>query len=271
MVEELRETIEEWTDWGSELLFGPTPKQMLRRANLDIQTQIRKLDREKAAAVRREQKLIGEFRTAAPKARAVSDLRPAALAIARARRGVARIAQLQFQLYGLSQQMLETETQAMATTVLRSVTQALTSANAIVGGASGAHSALQQYERQKMMMETNQDIMDDLHSEETEHEDADQLLAELADKLSIELQFELPAVARASSGANSAAVTHAAQLLAETMPTVPSGVRPPTRRRRDDDDPPSNDPSSGVAASEFNARLEQLRRADVAQPSAPPA
>jgi len=216
------ETFQEWYEFGSEVVWGPGPAQIIRNAQQNIRQSIRRLDRERNRHKRQEQKLVEDLKTTAPSARCLDDLKPAALAISRCRRGQRRIDRIIFQMQGLEMQILETDVHANTAATMNSVSSALTHANALTGGAKSVYQSISTYEKQKAVLEMTQDAFSNLYDEGGEEEDADNMVAEIASEINIQLSFELPRVSKPETSSPPPAPNELESLLERFQKLKPS-------------------------------------------------
>jgi len=186
------ETMEEWGEWASEQLWGPSPKDVIRRSQAQIRNSIRKLEREKEKMKKDEIKFIENLRAAAQTARRPEELKTLALTIARCRRGTQRVDSLIFSLNGMNQDLLESSTHAEMHSVMVNVTNALMNVNSVGNGINGISNVLRQYDRQKQTFEMTKDMVESNFDEEAETEDADTLLMQLDDELHLNISGLLP-------------------------------------------------------------------------------
>jgi hypothetical protein len=192
------ETLETWSEYVSEYVYGPSPTEVLRRATSSLRTAVFKLERERKKTAMQEKSLIADAKAAAPHAHSFADVRPALLAVANARRSIVRIDKMTIKLKRLQQQMIETEAQSTMTSVLTSVTAALAQASAMTGGVVGVRRMLQGYEKQQALMEMTQDAFADLEEEEEDESNADEMLSQIAAEAELHLKFDLPLPSMAS-------------------------------------------------------------------------
>jgi len=196
MTDSLYDYLEETAERSWEWFWGATPEVTLARANSKVRQAMHKLERKRKEALAAETSLLAELRRAAPRARSVADMRSAAQAVARNRRGITRIDKMHFQLTGLQQQLLETETQNLTTTVMHDVVGSLMMANSVLGGAREVQHTMLNFQRQKAVLEYNHEQVSSLDDEEEEEEDAETLVAQLVQEQHLQLSFDLPAVAQ---------------------------------------------------------------------------
>jgi len=192
----MSEWVEEQIDYAWEWFWGPSPEQTLARASTKVRQALRQLERKRREALANEAQLLAELRKVAPRAQSLADIRSSAQAIARNRRGIARIDKLNFQLTGMQQQLLETETQNLTSSVMHDVTSSLTVANSMMGGTREVQHTLMNFQRQKAMLEFNQDQFSALDDDEAEEEDAEAIVAQLVQEQHLQLSFDLPSVAK---------------------------------------------------------------------------
>lgn len=185
------EVAEYITDTMKEAFFGVSPKEQLRRTGNEIKASIRKLEREKANSVRKEQQLIVKIKAQAPKSNSIQDLKPLAQNIARTRKGTKQIDGLIFTMEGISQQLLSAETSTTINSVIMQASQALSMAGSLNDPRALAQT-VRQFEMQKFRLEANQDMIDGMQEDETEDLDTDMLLGQLSEELDLKLSFELP-------------------------------------------------------------------------------
>jgi hypothetical protein len=185
------EFFEDLWESTSSYINGPSQSDIIRQASGHIRQNVRKLEREKIKGKQKESQLIAELKKAGPKATKPADLRSLALQIARQRRGITQIEQFAFSLAGMEQQLLQTEVSTTMNSVMMNVTQALSMSN---GMASGTNTGmmLQEYQKQVMLLDVKHDMLDDLQNDEDEEISADDLLAQLADEIDLQTNFEMP-------------------------------------------------------------------------------
>jgi hypothetical protein len=177
-----------------EFLWGVTPKETLRRATLEIKSSVRKLDRDKAVLTQKEAKLIETLKRLAPRAHSTAELKPIAMSIARTRKSVQQINNMQFTMDGLQQQLLHSETSTTINSVLQATTQAL----AMVSGMNDPRNisnTLAQFQLQKFKQEESQSLLDDVQNEDEEVDAAD-MISQLQEEVGFELAFQLPSAQR---------------------------------------------------------------------------
>lgn len=191
--EELGESV---TEYVSEFLWGTSPREVMRKASLEIRTSVRKLERDKALAKQKEGKLLSDLKVMAPKAHSASDLKQLALSICRTRKGITQICNLQYTLEGLQQQLLQSETTTTINSVMLATTQAL-SMVANLNDPRAMSSNMQQFQMQKMKLESTQEMLDDVQ-EGDEEEDATEMISLLQEEIGFQLAFDLPSAKRAT-------------------------------------------------------------------------
>jgi len=190
------ETLEVWTDYVSEQLYGPPPEEVLRRAGASIRSAISKLERERNKVAAQEKLLLAGVRTSAQSARSFADLKPSLLSVANARRSASRIDKLALKMRRLQQQLIETEVHSTTATLMHGVTNALAQASAMTGGAQGVQRTVMNYEKQQALLEMTQESFDQLEDAEADEDTADEMLAEIAAEVNLHLSFELPTPVR---------------------------------------------------------------------------
>jgi len=197
------ETFEELYEKLNELVYGPTPAEVIRRASANVRSAVTKLERERKKLEAQEQQMMANTRRQESTAKSFADLRPGLLAISKSRRSMARIDKLSLKMRGLQQQLIETEVHSTTSDVLRAVTGALMQANAVTGGGQSIQKTVVNYERQKALLEMTQDSF--AEDEEEEEEDADAMLLQIAQEAHLRLSFALPTVQQAPPAAVAAA------------------------------------------------------------------
>lgn len=244
------ETLEDWSEYASEQLWGPTPRTVIQRSQMQIRQSIRKLEREKQKLQADEKKYILNIKSSASNAKKASDLKIQALTIARCRRGMSRIDNLIFSLNGMNQDLLESGTQSEMNSVMQNVTHALINVNSTSSGVQGIYSVVKQYERQKQVFEMAKEVISDTYDAEVEEEDADILLEQLNDELHLNLDSLLPQPGRTHAFTSQDALD---------LPSVP----PRTGGGAPKPPPPSQPPPSvGVAldvSDELRMHVNKLK------------
>jgi len=248
------ETFEDWSEYLSEQMWGPTPRTVIQRSQMQIRQSIRKLEREKQKLHQDEKKYILNIKSSASNAKKASDLKIQALTIARCRRGMSRIDNLIFSLNGMNQDLLESGIQGEMNSVMQNVTHALINVNSTSSGVQGIYNVVKQYEKQKQVFEMAKEVISDTYDAEVEEEDADVLLEQLNDELHLNLESILPQAVRTHAYTNSEA-------LDQQLPSVPKtggAPKPPTPP------PPSQPPPSvGTDVSEeLRMHINKLKAND---------
>lgn len=82
MEDSWRETFDNWIDWGSEMVWGPEPRVIIKRKEDEVRQGIRDIERTKKRALREEIKLVEELKTAGKRARKPADLNAAGMLLA---------------------------------------------------------------------------------------------------------------------------------------------------------------------------------------------
>ena len=181
------ETIEEWAEYISELIFGPTPTEQLRRAKREIERAVRRVQNDKLTYDNKEKNAINQLKMKAKTAAAPSDLLPLAQDIARARAASARLHKIIMTMDGVQINLTANHSLATLSNATKMATDALKACNSITSAQN-----VQEYEKELMKFEVASDMFEDLSEQDGEKEDAALLLAQIADEQSIALQFELP-------------------------------------------------------------------------------
>ena len=218
------ETFESWSEYVSEYFYGPPPTEVIRRANTSLRSAVLKLERERKKTAAHEKELLAGARASAPSAHSFADVRPALLAVANARRSIARIEKLGLKLKRLQQQLIETEVQATTTGVLNSVTHALAQASAMTGGLVGVQRMVNNYEKQQAMMEMAQEAFDNLEEEAEDESTADDMLSQIAAEANLQLSFDMPTPAASSAAVDDTEYDELMQRL-ERLTSAPSHGR----------------------------------------------
>ena len=188
--EEVGSTLSEW-------VWGPSPKEVLRRSAREIKRSIGQVSRQRTVYEQREAVLKADLKKRAASAIDAADITPLVKEIARVRSGIRRNFKMVSSLEGTYQRLLSAQTTATIQNALQEATMAMAAAGGVSNPASLA-STIQNYakanERFEMANEMLEDVVDD-DSQETE--EVDTLLSQLKDELSLNLQFELPDARRA--------------------------------------------------------------------------
>jgi hypothetical protein len=233
------DTLEEWTEYINEQLYGPPPEEVLRRAGASIRSAISKLERERNKVSAQEKLLLAVVKTSARDARSFADLKPSLLAVANARRSATRIDKLSLKMRRLQQQLIETEVHSTTATLMHGVTNALAQASAMMGGAQGVQRTLHNYEKQQALLEMTQESFDQLEDEEADEDTADDMLAEIAAEANLHLAFDLPTPVREAPKMLATEEPDMVELM-QRLENLRAG--PPPGRRGGDDGGPSSEP-----------------------------
>ncbi len=181
----------------SEWLWGPSPKEVLRRSSREIKRSIGQVMRQRITYEQREAVLKNELKKRAASAVDASDLAPFVKEIARVRSGIRRNFKMVSSLEGTYQRLLSAQTTATIQNALQEATMAMQMAGGVSNPASLA-STIQNYSRANERFEMGASMLEDVvNDDEEESEEVDTLLSQLKDELSLNLQFELPDVQRA--------------------------------------------------------------------------
>jgi chromosome segregation ATPase len=194
---------ESWFDWfeeasekASEWIWGPSPKEVLRRSAREIKRSINQVARQRTTYELREATLKVELRKRSATATDARDLAPMVKEIARVRSGIRRNFKMVSSLEGTYQRLMSAQTTATIQNALQEATMAMAAAGGVSNPASLA-STIQNYaranERFEMASELLEDVVDD---DQEETEEVDTLLCQLKDELSLNLNFELPNVSK---------------------------------------------------------------------------
>jgi hypothetical protein len=188
--EEVGGTLSEW-------VFGPSPKEVLRRSAREIKRSIGQVSRQRTTYEQRETVLKADLKKRAASAVDASDLAPFVKEIARVRSGVRRNFKMVSSLEGTYQRLLSAQTTATIQNALQEATMAMAAAGGVSNPAILA-STIQNYAKANERFELANEMLEDVVDDDTqETEEVDTLLSQLKDELSLNLQFELPDARRA--------------------------------------------------------------------------
>ena len=197
MSETWYEWMEDVSDTFNEYVFGPSPKEVLRRSAREVKRSMLQINREKSAYELREIALKNELRKRAQVATDARDLAPLAKDIARVRSGIRRTYKMASNLEGVHQRLMSASTTATIATALQDATMAMAAANG-VNNATALASTMQNYAKQSARFEMASDMLEDaVDDDEEEAEDVSTLLGQLSEEMSLTLKFDLPAPAKA--------------------------------------------------------------------------
>ena len=188
------EWFEETSEAVSEMVWGPSPKEVLRRSAREVKRSLNQVNRERTIYEQRESVLKNEIRKRAQVATDPRDLAPLAKEIARVRGGIRRSYKMGSSLEGTYQRLLGASTTATIQNALQEATLAMAAAGGVsnpVSLAATMRNYAMQQEKFTMAGDMLEDIVDD---DEEETEDVNTLLGQLSEELSIKLKFELPSV-----------------------------------------------------------------------------
>jgi hypothetical protein len=188
--EEVGGTLSEW-------VFGPSPKEVLRRSAREIKRSIGQVSRQRTTYEQRETVLKADLKKRAASAVDASDLAPFVKEIARVRSGIRRNFKMVSSLEGTYQRLLSAQTTATIQNALQEATMAMAAAGGVSNPAILA-STIQNYAKANERFELANEMLEDVVDDDTqETEEVDTLLSQLKDELSLNLQFELPDARRA--------------------------------------------------------------------------
>jgi chromosome segregation ATPase len=188
--EEVGSTLSEW-------VYGPSPKEVLRRSAREIKRSIGQVSRQRTTYEQREAVLKSDLKKRAASAVDAADLAPFVKEIARVRSGIRRNFKMVSSLEGTYQRLLSAQTTATIQNALQEATMAMSMAGGVSNPASLA-GTIQSYARANERFEMGASMLEDaVNDDEEESEEVDTLLSQLKDELSLNLNFELPAVQRA--------------------------------------------------------------------------
>lgn len=195
---------ETWWEWAedvsetfNEYVFGPSPKEVLRRSAREVKRSMLQINREKSAYELRETQLKVELRKRAQVATDPRDLAPLAKDIARVRSGIRRTYKMASNLEGVHQRLLSASTTATIAGALQEATAAMAAANG-VNNATALGATMQNYARQSERFEMASEMLEDVvEDDDEEAEDVTTLLGQLSEEMSLTLKFELPQIAKA--------------------------------------------------------------------------
>jgi len=193
---DVREFVDEWTEYGAELLWGPTPQQVMRRSAMKIKQNERMLERERSKLEAKEKELIARLRKCAATNGSRQELQNVALTVARCRKGMLKIDRMVLQLQGITQDMLSSNVTQAFTEVIHDVNVSLAQLRGLTGGVNGVNNTLINFQKEKARMEIANETLEDMLGDQDEEEDADETLAALADELNLAISFELPTVSK---------------------------------------------------------------------------
>jgi|688.fasta_scaffold10520_15 hypothetical protein len=193
--EEVGGTVSEW-------IWGPSPKEVLRRSAREIKRSIGQVSRQRASYEQREAVLKADLKKRAASAVNASDLAPLVKEVARVRSGIRRNFKMVSSLEGTYQRLLSAQTTATIQNALQEATMAMAAAGGVSNPASLA-STIQNYSKANERFEMANELLEDVCDDDTEEtEEVDTLLSQLKDELSLNLQFELPEARRARDEEN---------------------------------------------------------------------
>jgi hypothetical protein len=191
------EYFEEMGSTMSEWIWGPSPKEVLRRSAREIKRSIGQVSRQRTTYEQREAVLKSDLKKRAASAVDAADLAPLVKEIARVRSGIRRNFKMVSSLEGTYQRLLSAQTTATIQTALQEATMAMSMAGGVSNPASLANT-IQNYSRANERFEMGASMLEDaVNDDEEESEEVDTLLSQLKDELSLSLNFELPDVRRA--------------------------------------------------------------------------
>ena len=183
------ETLEDWAEYISELIFGPTPTEQLRRAKREIERALRRVQQDKQAYDNKEKTALAALKMKAKTSYTPADLLPLAQNISRARAASARLHKIALTMDGVLINLTANHSLATLTQATKQAAEALKASNAIVSARS-----VQDYEREVMKFEITSEMIEDLSEQDGEQEDAAHVLAQIADEQQLALNFNLPGV-----------------------------------------------------------------------------
>ena len=193
--EEVGGTVSEW-------IWGPSPKEVLRRSAREIKRSIGQVSRQRASYEHREAVLKADLKKRAASAVNASDLAPLVKEVARVRSGIRRNFKMVSSLEGTYQRLLSAQTTATIQNALQEATMAMAAAGGVSNPASLANT-IQNYSRANERFEMGASMLEDaVNDDEEESEEVDTLLSQLKDELSLNFNFELPDVQRARDEEN---------------------------------------------------------------------
>ena len=179
----------------AEYVWGPSPKEVLRRSAREVKRSMLQINREKSTYEQREGVLKCELRKRASVATDARDLAPLVKDIARARSGIRRAYKMSSSLEGVHQRLLTASTTATIANALQEAGAAMAAANG-VNNPAALNATLRNYAMQADKFEMASEMLDDIvDDDEEEAEDMTSLLTQLSDEMSLTLKFDLPAVA----------------------------------------------------------------------------
>jgi hypothetical protein len=188
--EEVGSTLSEW-------VWGPSPKEVLRRSAREIKRSIGQVSRQRTVYEQREAVLKADLKKRAASAIDAADIAPLVKEIARVRSGIRRNFKMVSSLEGTYQRLLSAQTTATIQNALQEATMAMAAAGGVSNPASLA-STIQNYAKANERFEMANEMLEDVVDDDTqETEEVDTLLSQLKDELSLNLQFELPDARRA--------------------------------------------------------------------------
>lgn len=183
--EEVGSTLSEW-------VWGPSPKEVLRRSAREIKRSIVQVSRQRTVYEQREAVLKADLKKRAASALDASDLAPLVKEVARVRSGIRRNFKMVSSLEGTYQRLLSAQTTATIQTALQEATMAMQMAGGVSNPASLANT-IQSYARANERFEMGASMLEDVvNDDEEESEEVDTLLSQLKDELSLNLNFDLP-------------------------------------------------------------------------------
>jgi hypothetical protein len=183
------ETLEEWAEYVSEIIFGPTPTEQLRRAKREIERALRRVNQDKLVYENKEKDSLNILKIKSKNAVAPNELIPIAQDIARCRAASKRLHKICMQMDGVLINMTANHSLATLSNATKQASQALKACSAITSA-----KAVQDYQVELMKFEVTSDMFEDLAEQEGEEEDANQILAQIADEQQLQLAFDLPGV-----------------------------------------------------------------------------
>lgn len=154
----LLEALEDAYDAASRWVFGPTPRERARQAQMQVRQAQRDLERERWTLQQRRTKCEAELREAAKKASSLDELRSVASEISRIRGAMANVDRMSRLLDGVAAKALSASTSVAVSGVLQSVTETLSGINGAESTASLAR-VVRDFERETMRMEAHDEAM----------------------------------------------------------------------------------------------------------------
>src|SRR3989338_919444 len=164
----------------------PSPEQMVRATQRDLNKNKRNLEREVQNLRMAETQLIAGIKAEAKKGNEAS-AKQKARELVGLRGQISKLEGMQQKMNGVQAQTVSMQAQHTIAKALSSATSALSVQNSLVNPEQ-LQRTMMEFERQNQMLEIKDDLLDDLFENDLEDEDeADSILSQVADEIGLDL------------------------------------------------------------------------------------